>query len=178
MSRSPAESAPPSASAGVNGRGEARLLTGWGLTAPTRAEVRRPRDAAEVAELLRGAGERGAIARGLGRAYGDAAQNAGGIVIDARGLSRVLDVDLAAGRAVVEAGVSLDALIAATLPLGWFPDVVPGTRHVTVGGAIASDIHGKNHHSAGSFGNHVLSMDLLMADGEVHSISPDGPDSE
>jgi decaprenylphospho-beta-D-ribofuranose 2-oxidase len=177
VSRSPAEPAPPAAGAEPgadgDGRGEARLLTGWGLTAPTRAEVRRPGDAAEVVELLRGAGERGVIARGLGRAYGDAAQNAGGTVIDARGLSRVRDIDLAAGRAVVEAGVSLDALIGATLPLGWFPDVVPGTRHVTVGGAIASDIHGKNHHRDGAFGDHVLGLELATPAGEVVECGPD-----
>ena len=78
----------------------------------------------------------------------------------------------------VDAGVSLDQLMKAALPFGLWVPVLPGTRQVTIGGAIASDIHGKNHHSAGSFGNHVLSMDLLMADGEVRTLTPDGPEDE
>ena len=66
----------------------------------------------------------------------------------------------------------------AALPLGLWVPVLPGTRQVTIGGAIACDIHGKNHHSAGSFGNHVRSMDLLTADGEIRTLTPDGPDAE
>src|SRR4029450_5878852 len=77
----------------------------------------------------------------------------------------------------VDAGVNLDQLMRAALPLGLWVPVLPGTRQVTIGGAIASDIHGKNHHSAGSFGNHVRSMDLLMADGSVRTITPHGPTS-
>jgi decaprenylphospho-beta-D-ribofuranose 2-oxidase len=135
--------------------------------------VHRPRSVEEVAQLLGEGGPRGAIARGLGRAYGDAAQNAGGTVIDMRGLSGVRDVDLQRGLVTVEAGVSLDALIALTLPLGWFPDVVAGTRHVTVGGAVASDIHGKNHHRDGAFGDHVASLELLTPSGERLTADPD-----
>ena len=78
----------------------------------------------------------------------------------------------------VDAGVSLDQLMKAALPFGLWVPVLPGTRQVTIGGAIACDIHGKNHHSAGSFGNHVRSMDLLTADGEVRHLTPDGPESE
>ena len=74
----------------------------------------------------------------------------------------------------VDAGVSLDQLMKAALPFGLWVPVLPGTRQVTIGGAIGCDIHGKNHHSAGSFGNHVRSMDLLTADGQVRTITPDG----
>ena len=135
------------------------VLSGWGRTAPTAARVSAPRDADEVVARLASAGPRGALARGLGRSYGDAAQNAGGSVLDLTDMNRVLEVDLDKGTCTVEAGASLDALMRSLIPLGWFPMVVPGTRYVTVGGAIASDIHGKFRH--GSFCDYVERFQLV-----------------
>lgn len=131
-----------------------------------------------IAAAVRSAGPRGVIARGLGRSYGDPAQNGGGLVIDMTALNRIHRIDPDSGVVDVDAGVSLDALIRAVLPHGLWVPVLPGTRQVTVGGAIAADIHGKNHHSHGSFGNHVVAMDLLKADGTIATLTPDGADAE
>lgn len=132
------------------------LLSGWGRTAATSARV-------AGLEALSSPPRRGAIARGLGRAYGDAAQNAGGAVIDMTPHDRVLAFEDGVIR--VEAGISLGSLIDLVLPRGWFLPVTPGTQHVTVGGAIASDVHGKNHHRDGSISRWVDSFELLTPAG-------------
>lgn len=147
-------------------------LTGWGRTAPTTAGLIRPESPEEAIAAVLASGRRGGIARGLGRAYGDAAQNAGGAVLDMTGLDGIRTIDAEAGNLVCDAGVSLHRLMEVLLPLGWFVPVTPGTRYVTVGGAIAADIHGKNHHVAGSFAQHVSSLRLLTADGTVHTATP------
>lgn len=105
------------------------------------------------------------LAVGLGRSYGDACLNDGGTLLTARGLSRWIDFDEASGVVRCEAGVSLAELLALAVPKGWFLPVSPGTQFVTVGGAIANDVHGKNHHVAGTFGRYVRAFELLRSDG-------------
>ncbi|MEU6681724.1 FAD-binding oxidoreductase [Streptomyces sp. NPDC046832] len=150
-------------------------VTGWGRTAPTAAWLIRPRTYEEAAAAVRDCGARGGIPRGLGRAYGDAAQNAGGSVLDMTALDRVHAIDADGGTVLCDAGVSLHRLMEVLLPLGWFVPVTPGTRYVTVGGAIGADIHGKNHHVSGSFARHVLALELLTADGEIRTVIPGTP---
>jgi FAD/FMN-containing dehydrogenase len=115
------------------------------------------------------------LPRGLGRAYGDAAVPAapGGLVLETRRADRILGFDPATGLLRCEAGLSLAELIRVFLPRGWFPPVTPGTRHVTVGGCVACDVHGKNHHRDGSFGRHLTELVLLTADGRRVTCGPD-----
>ena len=156
-------------------------LMGFGRTAPSVAEVLSTPDTELIAKAVGQVADargRGVIARGLGRSYGDNAQNGGGLVIDMTPLNKIHSIDSHSCLAEVDAGVSLDQLMKAALPFGLWVPVLPGTRQVTVGGAIACDIHGKNHHSAGSFGNHVVSMELLTADGQIRHLTPDGDEAE
>jgi decaprenylphospho-beta-D-ribofuranose 2-oxidase len=142
-------------------------LVGWGGRTPAVATVRVPRTEEDVAREL--ASGEAMIARGLGRSYGDAAQLSGGVVLANRGLSHISSV--INGAVTVGAGVSIDGLLSFTMPQGWFVPVTPGTRHVTVGGAVAADVHGKNHHLDGSFANHVRSMRLVTPEGTFR-VSP------
>jgi decaprenylphospho-beta-D-ribofuranose 2-oxidase len=149
------------------------VLSGWGNTPRSAAHVVRPTTRDELATAGKEAGPRGVIARGLGRAYGDSAMNAGGTVVVSTGVSGVLSLDDATGEARVLGGTSLDTLMREVVPRGWFPPVTPGTRYITIGGAIAADVHGKDHHAAGSFGQHVRSMVLAQPDGTCLTLTPD-----
>ncbi len=165
-----------------------KSLHGWGRTARTTAHVLSTPDVevikAAVAQVAEDNSDkpdylkRGVIARGMGRSYGDPAQNAGGLVIDMQPLNKIHSIDPESAIVDVDAGVTLDQLMKAALPYGLWVPVLPGTRQVTIGGAIGPDIHGKNHHSAGSFGNHVVSMELLVADGRVLHLEPEGESAD
>ncbi|OGQ23321.1 MAG: FAD-linked oxidase [Deltaproteobacteria bacterium RIFCSPLOWO2_02_FULL_44_10] len=102
---------------------------------------------------------------GMGRSYGDVCLHEGGLLLKTRGLNRFLEFDAEEGRLICEAGVSFEEILDFAVPRGWFLPVTPGTKYVTVGGAIANDVHGKNHHRAGSFGCHVVRFELLRSDG-------------
>lgn len=112
------------------------------------------------------------LPRGNGRSYGDVCLDDGGTLIDARGLDRFISFDPDTGVLACEAGVLLGTILELCVPRGWFLPVVPGTRFVTIGGAIANDVHGKNHHAVGSFGCHVRQFELLRSDGARGVCSP------
>ncbi|WP_019569904.1 FAD-binding oxidoreductase [Thioalkalivibrio sp. ALE11] len=113
------------------------------------------------------------LAHGMGRSYGDCCLNAGGHLLHTRGLDRFVEFDTDTGVITAEAGVTLDELLELSVPRGWFPPVVPGTRFVTLGGAVANDVHGKNHHVAGSFGAHVKRLTLHRSDAGRVEVSPE-----
>jgi decaprenylphospho-beta-D-ribofuranose 2-oxidase len=125
--------------------------------------------------MLAGASGRGAgvIARGAGRSYGDAAQNAGGDVLDMTALRRILSIDRERRLVTAEAGATVADLLRALAGVGLMLPVVPGTRHVTLAGAIASDIHGKNHHRDGGMARQVVSLSLCTPAGERLEVSPE-----
>ena len=148
------------------------MMKGWGRTSPTAAQLVPMSVAKDAIKDGGGASARGVIARGLGRSYGDCAQNGGGLVADGPSQSGIIEADLESGAVRASAGTSLDDLMRWFVPLGFFVPVTPGTRFVTVGGAIAADVHGKNHHVAGSWGNHVLSMRLIDGLGNLRELSP------
>jgi decaprenylphospho-beta-D-ribofuranose 2-oxidase len=152
---------------------ERTLLLGWGRTAPSSATVIRPADGSEAeVAMARPLPGRAVGFRGLGRSYGDAAQSAGGTVIETTSMTRILELDTTTGVVRSEAGVSIDALLRRIVPLGWFVPVTPGTRMVTLGGAVAADVHGKNHHRDGSIGQHVIALTLVTPDATVHHLTP------
>jgi len=124
-------------------------ISGWGNYPQAEARVSAPRNEEALAELV---AEGSAIARGNGRSYGDSSISARN-TIDMRHFDRMIAFDPEAGQLVAEAGVMLGDVIDSFLPRGWFPMVTPGTRLITPGGAIAADVHVKNHHVDGSFGN-------------------------
>lgn len=144
-----------------------RELSGWGRCPVVEADVARPEKIREVQEAVKDRHGSPVLAHGLGRSYGDAALLKGGRVILTRRLNRMLEFDPRTGWLRCEPGVSLEEIIDTFLPRGFFPPVVPGTQYVTVGGAIGCNIHGKNHHVDGCFGDHVRRMEILTGTGDI-----------
>ena len=143
-------------------------IGGWGRHPIARGRLSRS------ARLAVPPGTGAIVARGLGRAYGDAAVPASpaGLVIDTSLADRILDFDPASGRLTCESGLSLAELLRVFAAQGWFPPVTPGTKFVTVGGCVACDVHGKNHHRDGSFGGFVERLRVRVADGRLISCGP------
>jgi decaprenylphospho-beta-D-ribofuranose 2-oxidase len=159
------------------------VVSGWGGGTGATVRLVCPGDTAAVraavarcsSDGMRGARGIGAIARGVGSSYGDAAQLAGGLVLD---MTRLRDFQLDAinGTITAQAGLTIKDLLMEVVPAGWMLPVVPGTQHVTVAGAIASDIHGKNHGTAGTFGSNVQALGLLAAGGDELELQPGSDD--
>lgn len=143
-------------------------LSGWGRYPVQTCELERPERYADLR-----ATSTSTIARGQGRSYGDAALNLGGRVLLTERVNRMLELDIEQGVLHAEAGTTLAEILEIIVPQGWFLPVTPGTKFVSLGGCVAADVHGKNHHRDGSFGGHVLEIGMILADGSRLSCSPD-----
>ena len=144
-------------------------LASWGnLPAQSAADERSWGDRSSALPLVEGS----LLPYGNGRSYGDVCLNGGATLLHTRGLDHLISFDAENGLLVCEAGVLLADILDVFVPRGWFLPVTPGTRFVTVGGAIANDVHGKNHHQAGTFGCHVRRFELLRSDGTRRVCSP------
>ena len=143
-------------------------LEGYGMRQRARCRVARPRTVEEIVAVFAAARAEGVSVglRGGGNSYGDAALNGEAIVLDTSRMNRILGWDPQSGVITCEPGVTIAQLWRATLADGWWPPVVPGTMAVTLGGAAAANVHGKNNWRAGSFGEHMLRFELLLPSGE------------
>ncbi len=152
------------------------VTTSWGRVARGRSRVGEPAFhdelLARLASCPADAGTSGLLAHGLGRSYGDVCLNDGGSLLRMGRLDRVISADWATGVVRAQAGLTIGALLALGVPRGWFVPVTPGTKFVTLGGAVANDVHGKNHYEAGTFGCHVRALGLLRGDGTLLEIGP------
>jgi decaprenylphospho-beta-D-ribofuranose 2-oxidase len=146
-------------------------ITGWGRSSSAHVRAARPERPREIDQAFAAATAGGVLARGGGRAYGDAALNDGGNVILTTRLNRLLSFDSVTGELACEPGVTFADLLQVFLPRGFMAPASPGTAFATVGGAVAADVHGKNHDRHGSFGDHVKWFDLLLADGSTQRVT-------
>ncbi len=147
-------------------------LAGWGRIAQEQGAAYRPESWRNLEAVVASAPEKTLLPRGLGRSYGDSALNSGGAVVLSERLGRILDLDEEGRTVTCEGGTSLARLLSFLVPRGFFLPVVPGTRFVSVGGALAADVHGKNHHVDGAIGRHVKELTLLTSSGETLRCSP------
>lgn len=144
-------------------------ICGWGRYPIAEATVFSPQTKTDCVNIIK---DHCLIARGLGRSYGDSANSS--IVLETSYLNHFIQFDIQSGLLTCEAAVSIREILQLTIPKGWFVPVTPGTSYITVGGAIASDVHGKNHHISGTFSQHVSSFDLMLGTGEVVKVSSTG----
>ena len=142
-------------------------ISGWGRYPVQPCELERPERYADLQPF-----SGGVIARGQGRSYGDASLNENGRVLLTERVNRLLKLDAERGILLAEAGATLADILDVIVPKGWFLPVTPGTKFVSLGGCVAADVHGKNHHRDGSFGDHVLGMEMILADGKKVLCSP------
>ena len=150
------------------------MLTGWGRVHRSPSVRLRPDGVAEALTVFADPPRaHGLIAHAAGRSYGDCALNAQGSALLTGGLDRILEFDPATGIVQAEPGVTFRQLLAFSQPLGFQAPVTPGTSFATLGGAVANDVHGKNHEAAGSFAQHLTGLDLLTPDGTLHTVAPD-----
>jgi decaprenylphospho-beta-D-ribofuranose 2-oxidase len=148
-------------------------LAGWGRVRRARSLAARPERLSDLSPLLDEDLPRGLSVYAGGRAYGDSALNTSGHSCLTTRLDRILSFDEESGVVAVEPGVTFGRLMEVFLPRGWLVPVTPGTSFVTIGGAVAHDVHGKNHEREGTFGQHVVELDVMTADGRSHTIAPD-----
>jgi len=151
--------------------GNLQVVESWGRTQQARHICRRCFFVDDAAAELASNSSLPVLAYGRGRSYGDVCLNDGGRLLVTDRLNRFIHADWSSGRVVAEAGVTFDDLLRVAVPRGWFPPVTPGTKFVTLGGAVGNDVHGKNHEVAGSFGCHVRSIGLARSSGESLTLS-------
>jgi decaprenylphospho-beta-D-ribofuranose 2-oxidase len=144
-------------------------LTGWGRVLSGSAQIARPEKPSAIARVV---ADTPAPAVGAQRSYGDPAINTDGKAIDMNRLDRFISFDAKTGVLEAEAGVSITQMLQTFAPQGWMPTVMPGTGFATLGGCIANDAHGKNHHGVGTFGQYVISIELIGADGKTKTVTP------
>lgn len=144
-----------------------KSLSGWGRYPVVKSSLQRPEKVSSIAEIIQKSKDKTVLARGAGRSYGDAALNPKGDTVLTERLNRMLAFNEQTGILCCEAGVTIKEILEVFVPRGWFPSVTPGTKFVTVGGAVAFDVHGKNHHQDGAFCRYVHKLKLTLASGET-----------
>ncbi len=149
-----------------------KTLSGWGRVIRSECLAARPERQADLDAIMKDQGAETLLPFGAGRSYGDAALNSGGHAVIMQRLDRFIDFDPQSGMLITEPGVSFADIIKTFLPRGFMPPVAPGTGFATLGGGIANDVHGKNHHQSGSLGQHIDWFDLRLPSGEVRRVEP------